>query len=1008
MGSHSMKKFNIKRAYPQARHPRLWALFLAFVLALSFAGCGWLDDDWDDDPRGAPPPVIAADTTGFESNDGFVVDFHAIQVMAKGLDTDTGELFDMTRFVAGKHTMVRAAFADAVHVEQDGSMSVAVHHEGELLIELLPTSHGDAHEAYFVPRNMADVGNWEAGEYTLEFSYGESVATRTFTVRETKNIKVLAVPILANYGGRVVGCNGEWQTAIQFTRDTFPLASDGIEYVLGAELDLSDEMYDLMTDDGGYEVWEALRNLQTPDKDYELILGFAPERQGEYGDIQGYTYGKPASIITESDGDMQPTVAHEIAHCYYIGDEYPGGALNIDVNTPPYGMDGIDFNNMRSYVIAMKQAVVSANDYGNPNTGAVISPEQVPVNSTEMRVLGNVGSFMGSGGDSTEDYWITSCIWEQLFRAYAVGDDRTPTPTSDPVILTCPECYHTDAAGEFGIYALCDGCEYYWLIDWEDEYFECPDCGIENDTPPYNILVECPVCDSDFHLLQGLGKTDVGAAGAGSGMAGAGLSGNRVAAGAPLAKTADVLAAATAQDIRVLDIIGRLSKNGEFRASPWYSYEAESTDVIPGRIGEYAVVMEGAGGVILSTQHFDVSFRTGSNPPRESDYAPLDITVRYPDGVTAIKIVHGADTLYSVGVSANVPQVSFVGIGEDQLFSGRAEIRWAGSDLDGDTIYYELWYCPSEGEYVNLAADITETSFVVDFDALPGTDAGFFYLFATDGVNTGEADSEWIRVDYLAPEIISSQASVPEYRITDEIVFDADIYDAQDGWLFDEGVSWELDGREFMSGSFLWVWPYELPPGEHVFTLTAENSHGRTSSKDFTFLIVDDESALPNDWSRDDVRGVLENGFVAPLHNVNAAITRGQFATLAANLYWSLWEEWMPEPDYRNGVVTDCGQDDYDQFLMVELGLMEATGGRFRPTGNLTEEEAAVIFYRICAMSTPEGEDPTDTVGDMVEACIDAGVMDLSGENAYNAGENITGRLALVRLNRLFEYLFGD
>ncbi|MEG2253561.1 MAG: hypothetical protein RSC98_11000, partial [Clostridia bacterium] len=122
-------------------------------------------------------------------------------------------------------------------------------------------------------------------------------------------------------------------------------------------LDLSDEQFDLTTDEGMYYVWESLANLQTNDGAYELILGFVRDRQGAEGDIQGYTFGLPANIITESDGDMQATVAHEIAHCYQVGDEYPGGSMNNAVNPAPYGMEGSEWDNSEVTVLSDKAFV---------------------------------------------------------------------------------------------------------------------------------------------------------------------------------------------------------------------------------------------------------------------------------------------------------------------------------------------------------------------------------------------------------------------------------------------------------------------------------------------------------------------------------------------------------------------------------------------------------------------------------------------------------------------------
>lgn len=229
----------------------------------------------------------------------------------------------------------------------------------------------------------------------------------------------------------------------------------------------------------------------------------------------------------------------------------------------------------------------------------------------------------------------------------------------------------------------------------------------------------------------------------------------------------------------------------------------------------------------------------------------------------------------------------------------------------------------------------------------------------------------------------------------------------QDGWLYDENqIMWTYNGREYLTGSYLWIFPYEFAPGEHTFTAMATNSKGVSASRDFTFRILDDESALPDDWSREDIKQALTNGFVAPLQNANSAIIRGQYASLMRNLYWMVWEEGSPDPDYEEGLVTDCGQDDYDQFLMVSLGVMDAPGGKFSPNANLTQEEAALILYDICSLADPSYFEELSEGGNQIYFSLNYGIMDENGDNGYRPEEKITCKLALVRCNRLFEAIF--
>jgi len=386
---------------------------------------------------------------------------------------------------------------------------------------------------------------------------------------------------------------------------------------------------------------------------------------------------------------------------------------------------------------------------------------------------------------------------------------------------------------------------------------------------------------------------------------------------------------------------------------------------------------------------------------------PVSVIVRFPDNAAKITISDGDREMFSRNVSNNAPEVDFTGLTDYQQLSDEVTLTWDAKDTDGDEIYFEIWYCPAEDEFYNVAANITGRSVTLDMSSYPGTNEGYFYIYATDGILTAEIDSPWVKIPYKAPEIISEIADIPEYKITAEIILDADIYDLQDGWLWDsDEVIWTLDGREFMSGSFLWVWPYELPPGTHTFTCTATNSAGMSTQKDFTFRIVDDESDLPNDWSRYDIVNALSNGFVTPLDRIDAPITRGQYATLMTTLFMYVSEEDDPFPDYKEGVVTDCGQDDYDQFFMVSLGIMEAPGGRFEPNKPLSEREAALIMHTVVAIADPELLDIDEAERDIIELFEDIEVFDEPGENTYSASKDLTNRLALVRVSRMFDAIF--
>ena len=536
-------------------------------------------------------------------------------------------------------------------------------------------------------------------------------------------------------------------------------------------------------------------------------------------------------------------------------------------------------------------------------------------------------------------------------------------------------------------YAECGWCGCFTWVSDTDSSFECFNCGERGRINEYNFYIDCPVCE-ELNLYCCV-----------------------ITYGGELRQASQMsFQAAAPESVKAIEITGYIDADGVFVPSPWYTYETESTEISARKKGEYAVYFYDKNGKQVSLSYFDVDataqIKTSSGAVFvQREKAPVSLVARFPDDTAKIVLRKGDVEIYSTEVSKTAPTVSFTGLKDYEQLGNTATLTWEAAG-EKEELYFEIWYCPNENEYYNIASDVTGRSLNLDLSSYPGTEEGYFYIYATDGVRTGESDSPWVKVPFKTPEIISGQGAVPEVKITEEICFDADIYDMQDGWLWGDEVSWTLDGREFMTGSFLWVWPYELPPGTHTFTCTATNSAGISAQKDFRFTVLDDESDIPDDWSRDDIVRALSNGFVAQLSRLDMPITRGQYAGLMANLYGIISELDEPYPDYRDGIVKDCGQDDYDQFLMVHLGVMEAPGGRFEPNKTLTENEAALIMYKVAALADPEYFDAGLNDAGIMKLLADYGVIDKRGPGALQANEKLTNRLALVRLGRLYDAVF--
>lgn len=297
---------------------------------------------------------------------------------------------------------------------------------------------------------------------------------------ETKALNILVVPVKGYWGGAysggapqkgaysckegkfydAIGVENEWSSLIQnlksYLLDVYPVAE--INFEEGNEIDASDPSYDMVTSDGQKKLWEEACKLQTKNKEgndrYDLILAFVQYRQDQGGG-QGYTFGKPTNIITYSDKDMLPTVAHEIAHCYQVGDEYDGGSFNNAVNYPPNGYKG------RNYVSGEDIASTSgAHEYwqtpaeykassatgskkskvGGNGAGTMVKLSQRPYSLSQQKFIrwagvdekGNAAgtvyptiSYMGSNYSGSDGYyWTSSVIWDHLFKQLVTKEKK--------------------------------------------------------------------------------------------------------------------------------------------------------------------------------------------------------------------------------------------------------------------------------------------------------------------------------------------------------------------------------------------------------------------------------------------------------------------------------------------------------------------------------------------------------------------------------------------------------
>jgi hypothetical protein len=142
----------------------------------------------------------------------------------------------------------------------------------------------------------------------------------------------------------------------------------------------------------------------------------------------------------------------------------------------------------------------------------------------------------------------------------------------------------------------------------------------------------------------------------------------------------------------------------------------------------------------LLARHFDLEVH-----PDIPDVGRFYQTVRLPPATARIDLATDGAILASRLVSAHAPVVTVLTPNGGDLWyaSGMQVIAWTGSDADQGEVFYLVQYSSDGGQtWETLASNVTATFLPFDPALLPGSDQALVRVLASDGVNTGEDQSD--------------------------------------------------------------------------------------------------------------------------------------------------------------------------------------------------------------------------------------------------------------------------
>jgi len=250
-------------------------------------------------------------------------------------------------------------------------------------------------------------------------------------------------------------------------------------------------------------------------------------------------------------------------------------------------------------------------------------------------------------------------------------------------------------------------------------------------------------------------------------------------------------------------------------------YRAPGTELIPPAGSSYYVVLKN-GTTELGKYGFDANMEWDSTEVYTPTIAPFVIAVPYPAGLNRVDLIGRYGKLLSSRVaSAHPPAVTVQFPNAAGLtLDGVETIQWAGSDPDGEALAYSVLYSKDDGATWNaLGADITETSFAVDFAAIPGSSSALIKVLASDGFHTASDISDQPFSVPAKPPVadIVSPPDEAHFTVGEQITLQGYAVDLEEGMVASDSLSWSsnLDGA-LGSGDILEV---TLTEGTHTLTL---------------------------------------------------------------------------------------------------------------------------------------------------------------------------------------------
>jgi uncharacterized repeat protein (TIGR01451 family) len=292
-------------------------------------------------------------------------------------------------------------------------------------------------------------------------------------------------------------------------------------------------------------------------------------------------------------------------------------------------------------------------------------------------------------------------------------------------------------------------------------------------------------------------------------------------------------------------------------------YHVETPEAPPP--GEYQLVLRNGSGQELQVVEFAPDVPVAETEVSASQRGIFTLTVPANLAYREALIRRAGKVLASRLASPNAPtvQVLFPNGGEN-ITTDPVELKWQGSDADGDPLVYTVQFSPDGGgSWETLVLKQPVVTYPLPLKYLKGTTQGLIRVIASDGFNTAvDVSNAAFTIPNRPPQVKILSPSPGRLFIGSELVeLRAEVSDAEDVDVPDDKIEWRsnVDGL-LGTGPSLQRFANTLTEGTHTLTVKATDGNGLDTSATMSIQVL---RVAPEKLSDLEVTSALPGGLSA-------------------------------------------------------------------------------------------------------------------------------------------------